>query len=73
MHGDYFFTNDSHPCDFFVQNGGHSGNLCSTGSLSFFHDFFSGNSAQQFVGDNSNAFNPSKLFYDGNRALYQPV
>ena len=54
-------------------NGGHSGNLCSTGSLSFFHDFFLGIRLNSLLEITAFAFNPSKLFYDGNRALYQPV
>ena len=61
------------PRDFFIQNGGYSGNLCSTGSLSFFHDFFLGIRLNSLLEITAFAFNPSKLFYDGNRALYQPV
>ena len=56
VHGDYFFTNDSHPCDFFIQNGGHSGRI-----FILFSWFFSGNSAQQFVGDNSICFQSFKI------------
>ena len=59
VHGDYFFTNDSHPCDFFIQNGGHSGNLCSTGSLSFYHDFFLGIRLNSLLEITAFAFNPS--------------
>ena len=39
----------------------------------FFHDFFLGIRLNSLLEITAFAFNPSKLFYDGNRALYQPV
>ena len=74
VHGDYFFTNDSHPCDFFIQNGGHSGNICVQQDLyPFFMIFFLGIRLNSLLEITAFASNPSKLFYDGNRALYQPI
>ena len=41
------------------------------GSLSFFHDFFLGIRLNSLLEITAFAFNPSKLFYDGN--LYEKV
>ena len=39
----------------------------------FIHDFFLGIRLNSLLEITAFAFNPSKLFYDGNRGLYQPV
>ena len=55
-------------------NGGHSGNICVQQDLyPFFYDFFLGIRLNSLLEITAFAFNPSKLFYDGNRALYQPI